>query len=101
MPSDASRPVALIAGASAGLGAVFARKLAARGYELILVARRKERLDALGAGITAAHGVACESLVAGLGDPVEFRRVGRRIAECTRLGVLGNKASLWTLWAIS
>lgn len=49
------RPVTLVTGASAGLGASFARACAARGDELVLVARRKERLDALVDEVGRAH----------------------------------------------
>lgn len=59
----------LITGASSGLGAEFARQLAARGAHLILVARRKDRLDALKSELEAAHAIRVEAIEADLTAP--------------------------------
>jgi hypothetical protein len=63
------KKTALITGASAGLGVEFAVQLAAQGHDLVLVARRKEKLDEVAKSLAEAHGVDVRTLSADLSDP--------------------------------
>ena len=90
------RPLALITGASSGIGATFARQLAARGCDLILVARREERLQTLAAELLAMHGTHCEVLPADLTLDADVHRVSERIAVVPRLDYLINNAGFGT-----
>jgi short-subunit dehydrogenase len=83
---------AVVTGGSSGIGAAFARRLASEGYDVILAARRKERLDDLASELEKNHGVTAESLVADLSEPEGVARVEERIRSLDNLEILVNNA---------
>src|SRR5579875_78742 len=85
-------PLALVTGASSGIGAAFARTLVARGYRLILVARRRDRLEALAAELGN-----CEILTADLSEEPGLQRVEHRILAAPDLALLVNNAGFGSM----
>jgi hypothetical protein len=83
---------ALITGASAGLGAEFARELAAAGTGLVLVARRRDRLEEMARDLRARYGVAVEIFPADLATEEGLAAVEGHIAESSSLDLLVNNA---------
>lgn len=90
---DRGRRTALVTGASAGLGAGFARELAARGHDLVLTARRRERLDELAGELRNAHGANSLVVPADLSDPAAPGEILASVAaEGIDVDVLINNA---------
>lgn len=87
---------ALITGASSGIGALYADRLAQRGYDLILVARNRERLNALANDISTRTGRAVEVLPADLNDRAALARVEEQLRRDASITLLVNNAGIGT-----
>ena len=87
---------AIVTGASTGIGAVYARKLAERGYDLITVARNAERLEGNACRIKAETGRTVEVVVADLSKTEEVVKLAERIREDAAIAFLVNNAGLST-----
>ena len=87
---------ALVTGASSGIGAVYADRLARRGHDLILVARDGARLEALATRLRAETGRRVDVITADLGDAGQRVRVEQRLRDDASLTLLVNNAGIGT-----
>ena len=93
MAREGEGRTALVTGASAGIGQAFAELLASRGYDLVLTARRRDRLDALAQTLAGQHRVRAEIIVEDLADPAAPSRIAAELkARQRHVDVLINNA---------
>jgi hypothetical protein len=90
------RPTAVVTGATAGIGCSFASTLAARGNDLVLVARDDARLDTLAGRLAREHGVAAVPLAADLADDAGLAVVEARVRDDASIDLLVNNAGMGT-----
>ncbi|MBS7541590.1 SDR family NAD(P)-dependent oxidoreductase [Ancylobacter oerskovii] len=96
MSSPSELGVAVVTGASSGIGKTYAQQLARRGHDLVLVARDRARLEALAAELRAATGRAVEVLPADLGRAEEVEALAARIESDPAITLLVNNAGMGT-----
>lgn len=95
MSSPTTQPgTALITGASSGIGAVYADRLARRGHDLILVARDRSRLEAVAQRLREQTGVRVETVIADLSQRADLAAVETQLRGDERIGILVNNAGV-------
>lgn len=92
--TQANSGIALVTGASSGIGAVYAERLARRGHDLVLVARDGARMQALADRLTAESGRSVEILPADLTDGDDLAGVATRLAQDSGITLLVNNAGM-------
>ena len=100
MSNFSPKGTALITGASAGIGAIYADRLARRGYDLILVARNAERLNKLAGELSASTGRKVIPLVADLTNKADLRRVEEVLRSDASITMLVNNAGFGSVASI-
>jgi uncharacterized protein len=94
---DESRPIAIITGASSGIGRDFAELYARDGHHLILVARRRDALESLGRSLHDRHGVVCDAFPADLARRLDRENLAARLRSIDdRIVALVNNAGIGT-----
>jgi short-subunit dehydrogenase len=89
-----NKGTAVVTGASTGIGAIYADRLARRGYDLIVVARSRDKLDTLAARITSETGRSVEVVAADLGDRADLARVENLLRSDASITLLVNNAGV-------
>ncbi len=96
MSAQESRPLAVVTGASAGIGKVFCERLAARGHDLLLVARDGNRLEALKQELEQRYGVGVEVFPADLTIDTDVSLLAETLTRSPNLALLVNNAGFGT-----
>src|SRR5712691_6769090 len=94
MANSSNKGAAVVTGASRGIGAVYADRLARRGYDLILVARNETRLNALAANLARDTARMVGVLPADLNDKADVARVEARLRQDRAITMLVNNAGI-------
>jgi short-subunit dehydrogenase len=92
--SSSPKGIAVVTGASSGIGAVYADRLVRRGYDLILVARSQKKLDEVARRVAGASGRAVDVMVADLNDKADLARVEKLLGTNPRITMLINNAGI-------
>jgi hypothetical protein len=98
--TTSTKGAALVTGASSGIGAIYADRLARRGYDLILVARNRGRLDGLAKRLRDETGRAVEVVTADLNNKVDLGRVEKLLRTDGRITLLVNNAGVGATWPL-
>jgi len=96
MNESSDRPRAFITGATSGIGAAFANRLAERGFDLILHGRRQEKLAERAKNLERTHSSSAEIIIAELSKAEDVNKIEKHIRSLDRLDMLINNAGYWT-----
>ncbi len=97
MSATSSKGTAIVTGATAGIGKVYADRLAKRGYNLILVARREERLNEIAKSLQTTYKIKAEGVVADLSLDSDIQKIANLIETDSSITLLVNNAGIATL----